>query len=114
MPNEPIIIELHSFSKNREEHLDDRSFRELQLMLISDPERGDVMEGTGGVRKLRYKTKKRNSGKSCGIRVVYFFLNNAGKIFLIAIIDKVKKENLTKDEANLMKNIVQVLKRMEN
>ena len=63
MPNEPTIIELSPFNKNREAHLDDNSFRELQAMLIADPERGDVIEGTGGVRKLRYSTKKKEFWK---------------------------------------------------
>ena len=110
VPNEPTIIELSPFNKNREAHLDDNSFRELQAMLIADPERGDVIEGTGGVRKLRYSTKKRNSGKSGGIRIIYFYVTEKGKIYLVSIIDKVKKENITKEEANLMKKLTKALK----
>jgi len=110
VPNEPTIIELSPFNKNREAHLDDNSFRELQAMLIADPERGDVIEGTGGVRKLRYSTKKRNSGKSGGIRIIYFYVTEKGKIYLVSIIDKVKKENITKEEANLMRKLTKALK----
>ena len=49
------FIELAGFSKRRETLLDDDSFREMQEALIGNPELGNIISGTGGFRKLRWK-----------------------------------------------------------
>jgi len=103
------FIELSPFNNRRNEHFTEESFTELQAMLTSNPEFGDLMVGTGGCRKLRYQTRKRNVGKSGGIRVVYYYLSNKGKIYLIDIINKVNQENLTKEQSNQLNKITDLL-----
>ena len=49
------FIELAGFSKRRENLLDDDSFREMQEVLIENPELGNIISGTGGFRKIRWK-----------------------------------------------------------
>jgi len=58
-----IFIELPIFSKLRENYLDDDGYRELQILLIQNPIAGDVIQGTGGLRKLRFVDHLRNKGK---------------------------------------------------
>ena len=48
-----IFVELPVFAKYRPEYLDDEGFRDLQNSLMANPEVGDVIEGTGGLRKIR-------------------------------------------------------------
>jgi hypothetical protein len=49
-----LFIELPPFERHRQSYLNDESFREFQKMLMKHPEAGDVIEGTGGLRKVRY------------------------------------------------------------
>ena len=57
------FIELPPFERHRQSYLSDESFREFQKMLMENPEVGDVIEGTGGLRKVRYADEKRGKGK---------------------------------------------------
>ena len=68
-----LFVELPAFERHRQDYLSDDSFRELQWMLMSNPEAGDMIEGTGGLRKIRFKDAKRNKGKRGGLRVIYYW-----------------------------------------
>jgi hypothetical protein len=52
-----VFIELPAFERHREEYLDDDNFRGLQAALMANPEAGDPIVGTGGLRKLRLATR---------------------------------------------------------
>jgi mRNA-degrading endonuclease RelE of RelBE toxin-antitoxin system len=65
-----IFVETRSFSRRRTEQLTDEQFRLLQLSLLSNPQAGDVIRGTGGLRKLRWATTGR--GKRGGVRIIYY------------------------------------------
>lgn len=52
-----IFVELPAFSRYRANYLDDHAFRELQNLLLQHPEAGDVIQGTGGLRKIRFADK---------------------------------------------------------
>lgn len=67
------FVELPSFERNRKRYLDDDDFRELQDAMMSDPTDGDVIKGTGGLRKLRWTDKRRNKGKRGGLRVIFYY-----------------------------------------
>jgi hypothetical protein len=78
----------------------------LQLIAFvgASPEAGDVVPEAGGVRKVRWGAKGR--GKRGGIRVVYYFHNEAFPIFLLTVYSKNQKANLTKAERNELKTLV--------
>ena len=78
-------------------------------MIARDPECGDVVEGTGGVRKVRFAFGGR--GKSGGARVVYFFHNETIPVFLLAIFAKNEKANLSKGERNELAQFARIMKR---
>jgi hypothetical protein len=61
------------FCAFREAYLDDSAFAELQRFLITDPEAGAVIQGTGGLRKIRFADKRRGKGKRGGLRIVYYW-----------------------------------------
>ena len=63
-----IFIELPPFERHRQDYLTDENFRDLQNALMENPETGDVIEGTGGLRKLRHADPKRGkeSVEDCG------------------------------------------------
>lgn len=63
-----IFIELPSLERLRAEYFDDEAFRGLQQELMKSPKAGDVIKGTGGLRKIRYADERRGKGKraACG------------------------------------------------
>ena len=68
-----VFVELPAFERKRSRYLDDDGLRQLQLVLISNPLLGDVIEGTGGLRKLRYRDIRRGKGTRGGLRVIYYY-----------------------------------------
>lgn len=93
--------------------LTDADLIRLQAELLADPKVGDVMRGTGGVRKMRFAFE--HKGKSGGVRVVYVDFEVYEKIYLITAYTKKEKENLTKEEQNDIRKLIGVLeKQLEN
>ena len=77
-------------------------------LVATDPEVGDVMQGTGGVRKVRLAG--RGKGKSGGYRIVYFFGGGDIPIFLLTVFGKGEKANLTQGERNALRQMTKLLK----
>ena len=66
-----VFVELPPFSRLRGDYLGDDGFRSLQDFMMKNPEAGDVIESTGGLRKLRHGDPRRGKGKRGGLRVIY-------------------------------------------
>ncbi len=88
------IIELPEYIKRAEKILLDWERDELLYYLSSNPKAGTLMQGTGGIRKLRWASK--GKGKSGGSRVIYFFYNETIPLFILTIFGKNEKSNLSK------------------
>jgi len=102
------FIELPQFHKNWNElGLDEESLRMLQIQLLKNPQAGDVVPGTGGLRKYRFRLP--NRGKSGGARVLYVDFVAYEKIYLITAYSKSDKENLTKTECQGIRIMIQKL-----
>jgi hypothetical protein len=114
MTSSPTIIELPFFSKVREKHMNDQGFRELQSLLISEPGRGDVIKGSGGVRKVRFKSQNRATGKRSGIRVIYLWVAKKERIYLLWIIDKADQSDLTPQQSEMMREIAETIKGVDH
>ena len=67
-----IFIESKLFEKLREKYLEDDSYRLLQSFLLEQPLSGDIIQGTGGLRKLRWSAN--GKGKRGGIRTIYLYI----------------------------------------
>lgn len=72
--------------------MDEDEYRQLQSLLISAPEIGDIVPGSGGVRKLRWRAPGR--GKRGGYRVIYFARIKQGIIWMLTIYPKNVAENI--------------------
>ena len=70
----------------------------IAAILASDPTIGDLMQGTGGLRKMRFA--RQGGGKSGGYRTVHYYAGDDVPIFLLELIDKRQKANLSKAERN--------------
>ena len=68
-----IFVELPPFERARANYLTDDGFRALQNQLMKQPEAGDPIPDTGGLRKLRFADARRGKGKRGGLRVIYYW-----------------------------------------
>ena len=87
--------------------LDDDDLLLLEIYLLEKPNAGDVMEGTGGIRKLRWALP--NKGKSSGIRILYVDFIFSEIISMFDLFSKDEKDNLSKVERNALKQIVKAV-----
>lgn len=98
-----LFVELPAFAKYRADYLDDEAFRGLQQSMLKNPEAGDVIEATGGLRKLRHGDPRRGKGKRGGLRVIYYWWDGGRQFWLFTLYDKDEMENLSADEKKLLK-----------
>ena len=75
-----VFIETRVFTRLADEYLSDDELSRLQHHLNENPEAGDIIRASGGVRKLRWGAPGR--GKRAGLRIVYFLRSQQGEIWL--------------------------------
>ncbi len=90
--------------------LGDEALRQLEEYLLEDPRRGDVIEGTGGARKLRIKLND-NRGKSGGARVIYVDIFEKEKLYFLYAYPKNMQEDLSSVQKEAIKRIIEAIKR---
>jgi len=101
------VVETPGYLKDAEAIFTAQEREAIVTMVASDPECGQLMQGTGGVRKVRVGRGGR--GKSGGGRVVYIHRDVDHPIFLLAAFAKNEKDNLSKAERNEMAKFVKTL-----
>lgn len=104
-----VFVEISSFQKRvDEEGLD--FLRLIQDELLENLEGGRVIQGTGGLRKLRVADDGRNKGKRGGCRVIYLDLPHIERTYLLALYDKNEKTDISPDEKRILRALVATLK----
>lgn len=101
------FIETSFFTKAVKELFTDDEYQQIQKELLNDPEKGDLIQGTGGLRKIRFG---RNSGKSSGVRILYYYTDEHGRIYMFAVYPKSVKDNITSAEKQVFKSLISILK----
>lgn len=91
-----VFVETSWFSKLLGRYLGDEEYRQLQNHLIEQPGAGDIIRGSGGMRKIRWRSG--GKGKSGGIRLIYYWMKSDEQIFLLAVYGKGEKETLSADD----------------
>ena len=94
------VVETPTFTKLAADYWDEDERGEFAAWIASDPEFGDVVPGSGGVRKIRWSRK--GSGKQGGVRVIYFNRRINGEVWLLLIYAKSAKDNIP---AHILKEI---------
>jgi len=100
------FIESRLFSRQRGDCLTDDELRQLEEFLSDRPEAGDPIEGTGGIRKIRWGNERRGKGRRSGSRVIYFYFSSASEIYLMTVYEKTRKEDLTSGEKRLLRDML--------
>lgn len=89
--------------------LDDDELRDLETVILEDPKSAPVIPGTNGLRKLRWS--RHGMGKRGGIRIFYVDFEDQGKTYMIYIIQKNEKENLTSSDKKEINNLISIIKK---
>ncbi|MGH8683451.1 MAG: hypothetical protein ACREVP_18285 [Burkholderiales bacterium] len=100
-----VFVEVPNFTKRVTGLLDDEDYRKLQAALIANPELGDLIRGTGGLRKARWSAKGR--GKRGGVRVIYYWITRRYQVLMLLIYPKSARDDLTADERKLLAKLVE-------
>ena len=101
------VAELPEYLRAAARLLADGDRRAIVDHLAAHPTAGDLIEGTGGVRKLRWARDGR--GKSGGVRVIYYFHSETMPLYLLTMFAKNERANLSKAERNALAGLVDVL-----
>jgi hypothetical protein len=101
------IAELPSYIRLADKLLNAEERQGLIDYLAGHPKAGDAMEGTGGIRKLRWR--RGSQGKSGGMRVIYYYHDDLMPLYLLTLFAKGDKANLTRSERNELAGLVNVL-----
>jgi hypothetical protein len=104
------FVETRDFTDWVKEYLCDEALSDLQRELLTDPDRGSVMPGCGGLRKLRVADPRRGKGKRAGARVIYLHVAEADVIFLMDIYGKDEQSDLTADQKKVLNTLAQSYK----
>lgn len=101
-----VFVELPAFERHRSACLDDDDFVQLQDLLMSTPEAGDLIEGTGGLRKLRFADARRGKGKRGGLRVIYYYWTGGPEFWLFTLYSKDELSDLSPKQRAALKELV--------
>ena len=100
---------LNQLSKIIHKGLDEDLLRnEIKEFISENPQDGDVIPGSGGLRKIRYPMP--GKGKSGGYRIIYYFYNEKNPIHLFTIYQKSRAENLSDQEKQTFSKLIKELK----
>ena len=87
-----IFIETSIFTKLLPSYLTDDDYQGLQSYLLQLPEAGDIVKGSGGVRKVRWAPK--GKGKSGGVRVIYYWKKPNNEIWMLTLYSKSERSTI--------------------
>jgi len=102
------VVETSAFARRAEKLLTDEEHEDLLLYLSMYHKVGDEIQGTGGVRKLRYAIGGR--GKSGGVRTIYYFFDEVNPLLALFLYGKNEQANLTPSEKKLAASLAAAMK----
>ncbi|HTD06808.1 type II toxin-antitoxin system RelE/ParE family toxin [Undibacterium sp.] len=99
-----VFIETELFTETITALTNDEEYQELQNELLENPEAGDIIKGTGGVRKIRFGYG--GKGKRGGGRAIYYYKIVDSKIYMLLAYPKSEKDDLTQKQKEVLKDLV--------
>ncbi|MCD9460221.1 type II toxin-antitoxin system RelE/ParE family toxin [Marinibactrum halimedae] len=93
------------FTRRIKELMNDDEYKALQEALVNRPSMGTIIQGTGGLRKVRWKLE--GKGKSGGVRAIYYWMTEDEQIYMLYVYPKSEQEDLTSEQKKALKTIVE-------
>ena len=100
-----LLVETTVFTRRVTMLLTDEEDRELQAAVLADPQAGDTITGTGGLRKIRWSAPGR--GKRAGVRIIDYHVDARDRIYLLVIYTKSEKDDLSWDEMRVLRRLME-------
>jgi len=100
-----IIIETSFFTRKVHALLEDDEYRRMQTILVIRPDAGDLIPGSGGLRKLRWGIQRR--GKRGGVRVIYYWAVRQDHILMLLIYAKNEKDDLSAEQLKVLRRMIE-------
>lgn len=99
-----VFVEMPAFTAAVLKHVPEDQYKDLQKLLVADPEAGDVIPGCKGLRKLRWRAEGR--GKRGGVRILYYWAVEQDQILLLDLFAKNESDDLTPRQYKILKAYV--------
>lgn len=100
-----VIIETTVFTRQVRELLSEEEYRSLQISLLQNPESGDIIPHSGGLRKKRWSAL--GKGKRGGSRTIYYWAVGQDQILMLLIYSKNEKDDLTQAQLKALRTIIE-------
>lgn len=104
-----LFVETSLFTKLLPQYLTDDEYREFQVFIVENPDAGDVIRGSGGIRKVRWAAK--GKGKRGGVRIIYYWQRADGHIYLMTLYAKNEMADLSPAEIAVLRSMVEAWSR---
>lgn len=104
------FIETPVFTRQIIDLLDEDEYAALQAALVFQPELGDLIPSTGGLRKVRWGESRRGRGKRGGVRVIYYWYVDESLVYFLIAYSKGQRDDLTTDQKRTLRRIVEEFK----
>ncbi len=101
-----VIVETSIFTRQIQKLLADDEYRQLQLTLSGRPDRGTIIVGSGGLRKVRWSGSGR--GKRGGVRVIYYWAVEQNRLLMLLVYSKSERDDLSRKQLQILRKIVEV------
>ena len=101
-----VILETSAFTRQVRQALTDDAYRYLQLELVENPDAGVLIQGSGGLRKLRWPFAGR--GKRGGLRIIYYWAVARDQLLMLFLYRKTEREDLAPEQLRRLKAVIEV------
>lgn len=102
-----VFIESQLFTKLLPNYLSDEEYQQFQRALMTQPDLGEVIQGTGGIRKIRWSSQSKGKGKRGGIRIIYYHQNIRGQIYLLTLYAKNEITDLSSEDKKILRTMTE-------
>jgi len=101
------FVETVVFTRRITQLLSDDAYTRLQRDLLRNPQVGKVIQGTGGLRKLRWGDESKQRGKRGGLRIIYYWYFSEQEFYMLLAFSKNEQEDLTPDQKRALRTLVE-------
>ena len=100
-----VFIETTVFTTAIKRLIDDEEYSALQWLLVRNPKKGDLIPGGGGLRKVRWISRRKQKGGRGGIRVIYY-IQSEDNLYMIFAYNKTEQKDLTREQMKQLREYV--------